>query len=415
MGAGGPAKTRHTLYSVEEQLGVAAVNWVTRVTRRIAPWVLGLIVFLLALTSPNESPIDATAGAYAESEVDFVVLGGAAAVCGLVSMLARKWLWPLLLVTALTWTFLSVYPTVMVSCYYAAIHLTRRKHAITFLLVATALIGAPIGIGLGLQNDLSSGLLLPVVAVALLVGLPYAIGLWVNARRQVISGLHERAARLEQEHAARADQARAEERARIAREMHDVVAHRVALMVLHAGALEVNAPDERLANEASLIRTTGREALTELRQVLGVLRTHGEPEAALVPQPDLSDLERLLDQARAAGLPVKLVEEGPEIHLSLVVQRTAYRIIQEALTNVVKHAAGAETVVTLRYLSHAVELKVDNGPSLRSIEKLPGSGLGLIGLRERVALLYGRLEARARLDGGFTVTVVLPNDKEAIA
>jgi signal transduction histidine kinase len=193
--------------------------------------------------------------------------------------------------------------------------------------------------------------------------------------------------------------------------MHDVVAHRVALMVLHAGALEVNAPDDRSATEAALIRTTGREALTELRQVLGVLRA---PEGAqtgadnVAPQPDLSDVERLLSQARTAGLTVTFAREGARRPLPLVVQRAAYRVIQEALTNVAKHAGGAQTAVVLRYLPSTVEVVVENKPPLRGVDPLPGSGLGLVGLRERVAVLDGRLEAGPRLDGGYRLVAVLP-------
>ena len=396
---------------MEQQLGAAAVNWVTRVTRKIAPWVLAMLVFLLAVVSPNDNPVEAMVQPYEDGRADLVVITMFAVFCGAAALVARRWRWPLFAVALIGWIFFTIYPMVMVSSYYAATHLKRRRHAITFLTAAISLVAVPAVFGYGLEDAAEIGIFVAVIAVALIVVLPYAIGLWVSARRQIIDGLQERAVALEEEQAARADRARAEERSRIAREMHDVVAHRVALMVLHAGALEVNAPDERLASEAALIRNTGREALTELRQVLGVLRANGYED--LTPQPDLTHLERLLDQTRAAGLPVTFAEEGTERTLPLVVQRTAYRIIQEGLTNVVKHTGGADATVILRYLHNNIEVRVENGPA-RAGERLPGGGLGLIGLRERVALLYGRFEARPRLDGGYCVSAVLPDEAQGV-
>jgi signal transduction histidine kinase len=396
---------------VEQQLGAAAVNWVTRITRKIAPVVLGFTVFFLAITSPGDYVGSSITDPYEGRSTDLVVLATFSVLCGIVAALARRWRWPLFTVTAIGWIFFTIYPTVMVSSYYAGTHLTRRRHAIAFLAAAVGLVGVPILAAFSFEDAADIGIFVAVISVAMLVVLPYAIGLWVSARRQIIAALQERAARLEQEHEARTDRARAEERSRIAREMHDVVAHRVALMVLHAGALEVNTTDERLANEAALIRTTGREALTELRQVLGVLRAHGHED--LTPQPDLSDVTRLLEQTRAAGLPVSFTEEGTQRPLPLVVQRTAYRVIQESLTNVVKHTGGADASVTLRYLQHNIEVKVENGPP-RAGERMPGGGLGLIGLRERVALLYGRFEARPRLDGGYCVSAVLPDEAHGV-
>jgi signal transduction histidine kinase len=321
-------------------------------------------------------------------------------------------------VALIGWLFFTAIPAVVVSSYYAAVWLSRRR-TLLFLAVALPLVMVPPIVGHAGYDEVEIGVFVAILTGGLMIGLPYAIGLWVNVRRQVLEGLREKAERLEAERTAATEQARAQERTRIAREMHDVVAHRVALMVLHAGALEVNAPDERSANEAALIRTTGREALTELRQVLGVLRAPdgvqlGAPDSAqlgaegVAPQPDLSDVERLLSQARAAGLTVTFARVGSQRPLPLVVQRAAYRVIQEALTNVAKHAGGAETAVMLRYLPSTVEVVVENKPPLRGVEPLPGSGLGLVGLRERVAVLDGRLEAGPRLDGGYRLVAVLP-------
>src|SRR6185436_11462509 len=145
------------------------------------------------------------------------------------------------------------------------------------------------------------------LSAATVVGLPAAVGLWVRERRRVFAGLVEKAEQAEREQKAKAERARAQERSRIAREMHDVVAHRVSLMVLHAGALEVNAPDAATAAAAALIRTTGRDALQDLRAALGVLRSGDTGQA---PLPTLDDLDDLLDQSRAAGIALGRSVEG---------------------------------------------------------------------------------------------------------
>lgn len=392
---------------MDEQV-TATADRVNRLARILTPWTLGLIVFVLSFAVPGVTPVQAV-NTYTSAEVHFPVVATGAVLCGLTAGLARRWPWPLFVTAAAAWAFLTMFPIVAVASYYAATRLSRPWHILAYLAGTAAAVITPCVIGMGLgHDDPGLGLLVGLGIYGLTVGLPFASGVAVKARRQVYAALEDRAARLEREQAAKAEQARVEERARIAREMHDVVAHRVALMVLHAGAVEVNTTDENLASEAALIRTTGREALNELRQVLGVLRTGEVGE--LAPQPDLSDLDGLLDQTKAAGVSVTFSQSGTEQPLPLVVQRTAYRLIQEALTNVVKHSPGADATVSLRYLSDGVELKVDNDPPRSASPRLPGSGLGLIGLRERVALLYGRFEARPRLDGGFTVMALLPGE-----
>jgi signal transduction histidine kinase len=390
---------------VQRQLGASAIGLVTRVSHWLAPWVLSLAVLVLTLATSGDNPVWATTARHREG-TDFVVLSVVAVLAAAATLVARRWRWPLFTLALVGWAFFTVLPTVVVSSYYAAVWLSRRR-ALLFLAVAVPAVALPPVVGQALEGGADIGIAVAVFLTGLLVGLPYAIGLWVNVRRQMLAGLRERAERLEREQAAVAGQARAEERARIAREMHDVLAHRVALMVLHAGALEVNAPGEQLAAEAALIRTTGREALHDLRQVLGVLRDRGDGPA-LAPPPDLSDVDRLLSQARAAGLPATLRFEGPEHELPAVVQRAAYRVIQEGLTNVAKHTGGAETAVLVRYAAGAVEVVVENGPPVRGAEPMPGGGLGLVGLRERVALLDGSLDARPRLDGGFRLVATLP-------
>jgi signal transduction histidine kinase len=271
--------------------------------------------------------------------------------------------------------------------------------------------------GLGVALDSTRWSTRTVADVLILLGafvfVPLVVGLWVDARRQVVAGLHERALQAEREQQIRAETARGEERARIAREMHDVVAHQVTRMVLRAGALEVSAPDAKTAEAAAAIRITGREALADLRQVLGVLRTR-RLDDVLTPQPVLADLDALLDAAPETGVDVTRRDEGEARRLPDTVERAVCRIVQEALLNVRKHAPGASTEVVLRHHEETVGVEVSNGPppdNGDADEALPHSGFGLVGLTERVQLLGGTLEAAPRPDGGFVVRATLPTSE----
>jgi signal transduction histidine kinase len=222
---------------------------------------------------------------------------------------------------------------------------------------------------------------------------------------------------LEREQHARAQQARIEERARIAHEMHDILAHQVALVVLHAGALEVTSEDPATVAAAVLIRETGRQALADLRQVLGVLRseptagpgTPGRQDPASAPPPGFADLDRLLASTRAAGIPVVRRDEGVPRPLPAAVDRAAYRVIQEALTNVARYAGPAPTTVRIVHRPDSLEITVRNDRPSTQPAGGTGAGLGLIGLRERVTLLGGRCQAGPTHDGGFAVHATLPS------
>jgi signal transduction histidine kinase len=197
------------------------------------------------------------------------------------------------------------------------------------------------------------------------------------------------------------------ERGRIARELHDVIAHNVSMIVVQAAAaarvLRADEPDVRAALEA--IEGTGRETVDEMRRMLGVVRSP-DAESSLAPQPTLRDVERLVASVRDAGLPVELNVEGPVADLPPGIDLSAYRIVQEALTNALKHAGDARATVTVRYLDARVEVEVaDDGDGSGHGH---GAGLGLVGMRERVALWSGELEARRRDDGGFLVRATLP-------
>ncbi|WP_017596677.1 sensor histidine kinase [Nocardiopsis potens] len=262
-----------------------------------------------------------------------------------------------------------------------------------------------------------------VVFLLVCVALPLTLGLWVGTRRQLIGNLRERAERLEREQHLLADRAISAERTRIAREMHDVVAHRVSMMVLQAGGLEVSAADERTAEVAGLIRNTGREALSELREILGVLReTPGAAgpgdaggSAPTAPQPVLADVERMIAEWRTAGMDVGWAVGGRPRPLPAQLERTAYRIVQEGLTNAGKHARGARVRARIDYGEHDLEITVANEPPPAGArtEAPPASGYGLAGLRERVALADGELTAGPYPDGGWQIRAVLPAGRPA--
>jgi signal transduction histidine kinase len=247
------------------------------------------------------------------------------------------------------------------------------------------------------------GVLLSVVAISW--------GLLVRARRALILSLRERAERLESEQRLRVEQARDAERRRIAREMHDVLAHRVSLLSLHAGALEFrpDAPPDEIAEAAGVIRATARSALEDLRDVIGVLRD--EPgEGVEPPQPTLAQIPALVDESRAAGTQVNCRIELDDGEPPEALGRTAYRIVQEGLTNARKHApAAAVDVAVTRARKDALVVQVANRRPLgASAAALPGAGTGLIGLAERVALAGGELEHGPRPDGDFVLRATLP-------
>jgi signal transduction histidine kinase len=222
-----------------------------------------------------------------------------------------------------------------------------------------------------------------------------------------MDALTERAERAEAEREALAREAIAAERARIAREMHDAVGHRVSLMVLQAGAIEMTATDrDRVEQLACQVQLAGRQALDELRQAVGVLRAGEDDDAPLTPQPGLGDLERLVKECQAAGMTVEY--RCPPADVEPVVSRAAYRIVQEALTNAGKHAPGAAVHVDVARERDELFVRIVNGPPTGPAFRRSGGGFGLVGLNERVRTLNGTLRTEPRLDGGFLVEAVLP-------
>jgi signal transduction histidine kinase len=245
-----------------------------------------------------------------------------------------------------------------------------------------------------------------LTAAAVGVGLVVVSMAWYIGKRVRMRA--ERAAQLERERAADADRAVAEERTRIARELHDVVAHRVSLMTVQAGAAKTIVGDDPQAALQAMeaVEHAGREALDELRHLLGVLRPKAEG-GSLGPQPGLADVGRLVDQFREAGLDVSFTISHVPTGLPARVDLSAYRIVQEALTNVLKHAGpGAWTEVRVNLDNEVVSIEVtDDG---HAVTTLPGSGHGIMGMRERALLLGGSLTAGPRVDGGFRVMARLP-------
>lgn len=251
----------------------------------------------------------------------------------------------------------------------------------------------------------------PIFTGPFVIGTWVAVGAYIGARRDLMVSLRDRAERAESERELRAEQARLGERARIAQEMHDVLAHKVSLIALHAGGLEVNPAvgPEKVEASAGLIRETARQAMEDLREVLGVLRADLSQDGTdLAPVPRAADLARLVEASRAAGVQVTssltLPDDVPDL-----VGRTVYRVVQEALTNVHKHARGVSTEVLVNGApGTGVNVRVTNVRPVAADSLLPGSGAGLVGLRERVTLSGGRLDAGPTPDGGWRVEAWLP-------
>jgi signal transduction histidine kinase len=241
----------------------------------------------------------------------------------------------------------------------------------------------------------------------LILAIAWLVGREIGRRRQDLATLRDHTSRLELDRELETRAAVQEERTRIARELHDVVAHSVSVMVVQAQAGTRLVPDpQRASSTFQTIEHSGREALVELRRMLGILRTPDE-QPTTHPQPGLAGLDALVAHVAEAGVAVQCVVEGEPRQLPPGVDLSAYRIIQEALTNTLKHAGAAQARVVLRYLSSSVEIEVlDDGRGSRA--GVNGSGHGLIGMRERAALHGGDLSTGPRADGGYAVVARLP-------
>jgi signal transduction histidine kinase len=268
-----------------------------------------------------------------------------------------------------------------------------------------------------LRDEGPLGAVLIVIFQTVPFALAWVLGDSIRTRRAYLAQLEERAARLEKEREAQAKVAVAAERARIARELHDVVAHNVSVMVVQAdgAAYVMDAAPEQARKALETISGTGRQALAEMRRLLGVLRTGEHQESGeYVPQPDVEQLDDLIEQCRTSGLPVDFKVEGTPRPLPSGVELTAYRIVQEALTNTRKHGGpNAGASVRLVYFDDGLGLLVEDdgkGAPHELYEEggADGQGHGLIGMRERVGMVGGTLDAGPRPGGGFRISALLP-------
>ncbi|MFF3565678.1 sensor histidine kinase [Streptomyces sp. NPDC002574] len=397
---------------------------------------------VLAAVSALECLVEGVAFAE-KTGVSAVVAGVFGLLVGSLLVLRRRWPVAVVLVSiAITPAQMGILLSVVGLYTLAASDVPRRIIAV---LSGMTMLGTLIVTFLQMHGDLSSGTYhAPLAAVALTsvlaaIGVtapPVLLGLYAGARRRLVESLRERADGLERElsllaekASERAERARMEERTRIAREMHDVVAHRVSLMVVHAAALQAIAvkDPEKASASAQLLGDMGRQALNELREMLGVLRTPGpavpavtapvaEPAPAPAPAdvpddsgPCLAELLELVEESRAAGMHVDFTVEGTERSLAARVETTVYRVVQEALTNVHKHAPGARARIRLAYREAEIAVLVQNGPSDGAPAiALPSGGNGLIGMRERVTALGGGFAAGTTTEGGFRVSALLP-------
>ena len=378
-----------------------------RVRRTVRDWLIDTLAFLAALLVGGLAYDDVTSSAVHHEPNGLLALDAALTVLGCVALWwRRRWPVQIGILTALVSVISggTAGPAV-VAMFTVVVH---RRTTIAFL-VAALNVGA--GLLFTVFRPQHQTLLAALAINAGIVAVITAWGMFVRARRQLVWTLLERAERAEAEQRLQAEQARRAERTRIAREMHDVLAHRISLIALHAGGLEMRSdlPPEQVKETAGLLRDTAHRALEELRGVIGVLRDDGE-DAPAQPQPRLRDIARLVEETRRAGGKIDFdmaVPDGVDPPESL--DRDGYRIVQEALTNVAKHARGTATTVHVSGapgVGLAVEIR-NRLPIGAPTAPPPGSGSGLVGLHERVSLAGGSLVAEPE-GGEFVVAARLP-------
>ncbi|MFD5116427.1 sensor histidine kinase [Streptomyces sp. NPDC058220] len=375
-----------------------------RPRRTVRDWVVDTLMFLSAATIGLVA-LDAAERAGNPDPVVFADLMVGVVACCAVWARRRR---PVGLAVALA-VLSSVAPVsggaALVGLFSVAVHRPFRPVAIVGGLSMVA--GAVLAV---VRPDPDTSVPAGIIATVLLVLLVIGWGMLVRARRQLVAALRERAVRAETEAGLRAEQAQRLAREAIAREMHDVLAHRLTLLSVHAGALEFrpDAPPPEVARAAGVIRDSAHEALQDLRAIIGVLRTPGDEGDR--PQPTLVTLDALVAESRQAGMNVTLDSriDDPSA-VSAATGRTAYRIAQEGLTNARKHAPGTETTVEVSGgPGDGLTVAVRNDAPVGEVPEVPGSGQGLIGLTERATLAGGRFEHGPTGEGGFAVRAWLP-------
>lgn len=377
-----------------------------RLRRTVRDWAVDLGAFFLAVLLAFAAGVSVEQNPHTSHQVVAIDVGLGALAC-LALWLRRRW--PLGLAVAMLPLGLlsdSAGGASMIALFTVAVH---RPFKYSAWIGAAQLAIIPLFYWIRPDHDIPY---LVTVAVATLITTGVVgWGLFVRSKRQLMLSLRDRARRAETEAALRAEQAQRLAREAIAREMHDVLAHRLTLLSVHAGALEFrpDAPQEEIARAAGVIRESAHDALQDLREIIGVLRA-GDSDDAGRPQPTLAALDALVAESREAGMKVVLdhrVSDASVVPAS--VGRTAYRIAQEGLTNARKHAPGAEVTVTVAGTpGDSLTVTVRNPEPPGAVPHVPGSGQGLIGLAERATLAGGRLEHGAGADGGFRVHAWLP-------
>lgn len=327
---------------------------------------------------------------------------GAATLAGLL-LRHRHWRWVLPLVVALAGVGALLTPLV-IGTYAYATRSRSRLRTVLLLVLAVLASAVPAAALPGLANSLIVLALSALCAVA-----AATLGMYTAARRQLLAEFRTRAEEAEADRESAEEQARRAERTRIAREMHDIVAHKISLVALQAGALEVNPAmeQEQVRQSAALIRSTATTALSELREVLGVLRGEGE-EAPLVPQPTWEDVRSLVDATKGAGVTVELFDfiDDP---VPDAMARTAYRVVQEGLTNIHKHARHTRARVALiGEPGSELVIEISNVLPKGFTTDLPGARMGLSGIETRVAHAGGTITSGPTEDGRFEVKAVIP-------
>jgi signal transduction histidine kinase len=377
-----------------------------RVRRSARDWAIDVLCFVLAagfgifmlyVTGHSAKPMP-----HPPRPPD-VILGSTAC---LLLWVRRRWPVPLALALAVAGLFsVTSIGAASIMVFTVAVHRPFR----TVALVAAAHVACSAVYSV-FYPDPSQSYWVSITWTVVLIAAVVAWGMFVRARRQLILSLRDRAVRAESEQQLRVEQARHQERARIAREMHDVLAHRISLLSVHAGALEFrpDAPPAEIAQAAGVIRASAHQALQDLREVIGVLRDDAGDGAPERPQPSLTDLPALIDESRRAGMAVNWENK---IHDVTVVPanigRSAYRTVQESLTNARKHAPGAAVRVMVDGAAGSgLTVEVRN-PLVKAAPEIPGAGAGLIGLTERAMLAGGRFE-HGRTEGDFRVRAWLP-------
>jgi signal transduction histidine kinase len=369
----------------------------------IAAWALDGLLALVVL-----APTLAVAGHGIErgsAKAQTIAVVSAALLSTLPLLVRRRWPVQVLVATLIVGVAIPTaavfWPPALVAVYTVA---SRRPWRVAVVGAVAAVVALDV-------HRVLWGYSLPlfgVISGLALAGAALALGLYQATRLAYFDQMRERAARLERERQLLDEQAATQERLRIARELHDVVAHNVSLMVIQAQALGATADDTMAARQgAQTIAELGRDAMSEMHRTLALMRADGG-EDDRSPQPALDDLGPLLQRAHAAGVNVELSVTGSRPPLPAGVELSAYRIVQEALTNVIKHSGTDRASVQVRYGSDDFQLEiVDAGDGV--VESgVPGSGHGLVGMRERVALFGGTLEAGPVNGRGYRVLATLP-------